>query len=199
MGLKEPLVIDEIIFPIGTVGRFSKNKKGMKFSKVTFPSSYNFKGIDISYIHQTYQGFLEVRLAYPQKIDDISCDISKRIDLNNDGTLMKCTLDNNNILSGITLPKGLYIEHYSAETLYMYGDKKKEKPNYEWVIGSLNTYIINQIAYVDVDIEINDKLEILEFKGEVSRKYFEDKDIRELMRESGIEFKSEKKRKEELR
>lgn len=199
MALKKPLTIDGIIFPVGTVGTFSKNKQGMKFSKVSFPSSYNFKGLNIYYIHQTYTGFLEIKLASSQKINGISCDFSKKIEVDNDSTLMNCTLDNNNILSGVALPEGLYIKHYSAETLYMYGYNKNEKSNYEWVIDTSNNHTINNVKYWDVHFELNDKLEILKFKGKVATKFYENKEIRELMKKSGIEFKSEKKKKEEVK
>ena len=187
MILKEDTKIGNIIFPSGSKGRFSYSKSGMHFDLVTFPKPFNFNGILINSINPTFDDSLKIVLTNNDKINGISCDMTSSIKVDYDGILMSCYLDGNNIFNGINMPKGLQIEHYKNEASYLF-DKNVTVPNYVWKIWySRNaTNIINDINYSHLYFLLDKSLNIVKFEGIVKTKYFNDKQIRAVMKKGKI-------------
>jgi len=106
---------------------------------------------------------------------------------------MRCWLDDKNIFSAVSMPKGLKIEHYKADAIYEYYHERREKSlEYEYTVNSVDSYTINDTKYSHVKFYIDKNLKIVKFIGKVATKYFDDKEIRDLMKKSNIVLKSKK-------
>jgi len=125
--LKVDTKIDGILFPAGSIGKFTKNEKGLRFHRVKFNKPFDFNGIYISSIAKTYDGFYQITTALPVKINGVYCDNKNRIFVDKKSNLMRCWLDDKNIFSAVSMPKGLKIEHYKADATYSYYHERREK------------------------------------------------------------------------
>jgi len=162
--LTEDTFIDGHMVPLGSHVRYGFTRSGKKQNKdkyrsITYEKPYMYEGIEINKIERWGSKYV-ITLSKHQAISGFYCNQSKSITIDNEGVLLKCTLDKHNIFEGVELPSGIKVEHTRKPT-----NTQLNSVEHRWLVRTYNVKFYNEV-YSFLEFVLNDKKEIVTFEGE---------------------------------